>query len=251
MRLKAIENKSSKLYRGSFLETYSIKENLYNLLKLKNIYSSNIEISQSDSTYSVNTNLFFPTDKVLKYKKFLAINNTNLDLSRQFINIPKIFQNKNIILKLRVLNYEIDKKVAKLNFSELRKFRYSLFVKKYTMFFDLVKLASLVSSSRDTVHIFLYFLGLVFRSLPKKKHNLFISFLKFLLNLMIVKNSVSLQGMKITINGKLQGKTRAKTVKIHVGNVSINSLGVDTISSKIHVYTLYGAYGIQVLASYK
>lgn len=71
------------------------------------------------------------------------------------------------------------------------------------------------------------------------------------MNLIILKNNTNIGGIKITINGKLQGKTRAKTVKIQTGAVSINSIKNKPIQSKIHIYTIYGTYGLQILASYK
>ena len=245
-----MENRFIKLKRNNLLNTLSIKKNIENLYRLKNVYCSNINLNVTDKTVHINSSVFFTTDKLIRYKRNLFSKKRLSNLNKK-APINKLFNNKNVLIKTKILNKLVDKSYAIFILNNIKKFNSSLFSKRYTQFFDLVKIATLTAYNKENVYLFTRILGSIFRSLQKRKQNLFVSFLKHLLNLMIVKNNKNLQGMKIILNGKLQGKTRAKTVKIQTGPVSINSIKEKPITSKIHIYTLYGAYGLQILANYK
>lgn len=236
-----------KLQRYQFIKTFQVKENIENLYKRKKIESSKTDVILSEKNTKLNSVLFYSTDKLLRYKRNL-IKKKNTDKK---IKIQNLFPKKSISLKIRILNKEVDKTYAKFLFTNLRKFTNSLFSKRYTLFFDLIKITALASENKENLNLLTRVLASIFRLLPKRRHNLFISFLKHLLNIIIVKNPKNLIGMKILINGKLQGKTRAKTVKILTGNASINTIKDNPILSKAHIYTLYGAFGLQILAKYK
>lgn len=245
-----MESKTTKLQRNNLINTLNIKKNIENLYKFKNVYCSKINLNITENNVYLNSNVFFTTDKLIRYKRNLFNKRPLINLNKK-ISINKLFKNKNVTLKTKILNKLIDKNYAIFLLNNVKKFNNSLFSKRYTQFFDLIKIATLTSMHKENVQLFSKILASIFRSLPKKKHNLFISFLKHLLNLLIVKNEKNLKGMKIVLNGKLQGKTRAKTVKIQTGPVSINSIKEKPVSSKVHIYTLYGAYGLQILANYK
>lgn len=260
-----MKNSVSKLYRYNLIKTLGLKENLLQLFRRKNIYLSNVDISRDEKLLSINTNIFFPTEKVLKLKRSLVQNRrqrikkqllirSNLSSRVQGKNRHVYRMNKNLfirnmIVKFRVLNADLEKIRLRYFFNKLKRFRYSLFNKRYSLFFDMVKVISLISVNKGNLDLFSYLLGVLFRTLHKKKHKLFISFLKHLANCIIdsVKN---LNGIKIVINGKIQGKVRAKTVKIQAGRISITNLGNAPQISKVHVFTVYGAYGIHVLVNY-
>ena len=251
MQIKNIENRKIKLQKKDLLDTLNIKENFENLCRMKKIFTSKTNVLVNEQNLYLNTNLFFPTEKLIRFKRNLFNKNKKkLNIRQRSLKINNLFFNKNLIIKTRILNKEIDKKYALFLLNNLKKFSNSFFSKRFTMFFDLIKITTLTAFNKENIHMFSKFLGLIFKTLPKKKHNLFISFLKQLMNLIIIKNKKSLKGIKIILNGKLQGKTRAKTVKIQTGTVSINSISEQPIQSKIHIYTIYGAYGLQVLANY-
>jgi hypothetical protein len=245
-----MESKTIKLQRNNTINTLNIKKNIENLYRFKNVYCSKINLNITEKNVCLNSNLFFTTDKLIRYKRNLFSKKPLVNLNKK-ISITKLFKNKNVTIKTKILNKLIDKNYAIFLLNNVKKFNNSLFSKRYTQFFDLIKIATLTSMHKENVQLFSKILASIFRSLPKKKHNLFVSFLKHLLNLLIVKNTKNLKGMKIVLNGKLQGKTRAKTIKIQTGPVSINSIKEKPVSSKIHIYTLYGAYGLQILANYK
>ena len=96
-------------------------------------------------------------------------------------------------------------------------------------------------------------LGQIFRILPKRKHTRFIYFLKILFKTIIENDlnkgdnqTLKIKGIKFIINGKLQGKTRADSSLIQLGSVPIQSIGKDVDFSRLHVYTMYGAFGFQM-----
>ena len=47
------------------------------------------------------------------------------------------------------------------------------------------------------------------------------------------------------------GKTRASTVKIAKGSLVLNTVNAGCINDKMHVYTLYGAFGFKLWINYK
>lgn len=47
------------------------------------------------------------------------------------------------------------------------------------------------------------------------------------------------------------GKTRASTIKIERGSLSLNTVNSGCIAEKMHVYTLYGAFGFKIWINYK
>ena len=49
----------------------------------------------------------------------------------------------------------------------------------------------------------------------------------------------------------MMGKTRASTVKIEKGALSLTTINADCIENKLHVYTLYGAFGFKIWINYK
>lgn len=252
MQLKNVENNIVRLKRKNFLDTFNLKKNLVALYRLRKVYYSNIEVSIVEKNICLNANIFFPTDKLMRYKRALINrNNKFLKNKAKVKKVNKLFLNKNITVRTRILNKEVKKEFETLLLNNLMKFNSSFFSKRFNMFYDLLKITTLASFDKENIHLFTRFLGLVFRALPKRRHNLFISFLKLLINLIVVQNDTNISGIKIIINGKLQGKLRAKTLKIQTGAVSINSIKNKPIQSKIHIYTIYGTYGLQILANYK
>lgn len=236
-----------KLQRYSINKNLQIKENLENLYRRKGVYVAETIANTQNNTVYLNTRIFYSTDKILRYKRNIKSKRKN----KKPLDTTKLFNNKKVSLSTTILNTEIDKKYAFYLFNDLQRFIGSLFSKRYTLFFDLIKVTCLAAEKKENLVLLTKILATTFRFLPKKKHNLFLSFLKQLSNIIIIENKKNLLGIKITINGKLQGKERAKSVTVLTGSVSVNALKDCPVLSKAHIYTLYGAYGLQILATYK
>ena len=52
------------------------------------------------------------------------------------------------------------------------------------------------------------------------------------------------------INGKLKGKLRASSLKILVGKIGTQTISSEIDFSKVHVYTIYGCFGIKIWVNY-
>lgn len=272
LSLKNANASSINLYKKSLLKQIKFKEDFINLLRIKKIYHSHMNVSILDNNTYVDTGLFYSTEKLInfrknkrKYSKRFKAKKIKITKAKNFKRLRsrdnflkklnkhllnRVFLTRNLHVKCINWNKKIDPKYTKKLYKRLQKYNYSLFNQKRDLFIDLIKIVSLMANNKECFPIFVKFLGLSFSKINKKKHNVYISFLKLLLNVLIIKLKKTILGMKIIINGRTRGKTRAKTVKIKVGSVSVNTTNNPSLLSKVSVYNAYGAFGIQVLINY-
>jgi ribosomal protein S3 len=88
--------------------------------------------------------------------------------------------------------------------------------------------------------------------LQKKTHSRFLLFLKIVFDLLVLNKKVkklskksNVKGLKFVLNGKLKGKTRASSAYGQFGCVSISTIVQNTVFAKLHIYTLYGVFGLR------
>jgi len=96
----------------------------------------------------------------------------------------------------------------------------------------------------------------MFRVLRKKKHSSFISFIKRFFSVLIFSipeqtkifkyNHNPIKGIKFLINGKIKGKARSSTTCVTLGQVPIQTLDSNIDFSKVHVFTIYGVFGLKL-----
>lgn len=250
-----IINQNKFLITNSFL----IKQELTNALFRKDILVSNIDISQSNNTTALNLEAFTRTSKLLKYRKTLKKKTLNNSRSKNYSKVNNLilnslknqFANSNLLINYTNINRKIDKKVLTNCFKAFRKFSTVLFSRGFNLFIDFLKIISLVDQNKINPKMFLLILGQIFRNLTKKKHTKFIFFIKTIFDNLITSENNNVIGIKLVINGKLMGKTRASTVKIERGSLSLNTVNSGCIAEKMHVYTLYGAFGFKIWINYK
>jgi hypothetical protein len=250
-----IINQNKFLITNSFL----IKQELVNALFRKDILVSNINMSQANNTTSLNIDAFTRTSKLLKYRKTLKkgglinskYNKYNKVNDLVLSSLKTKFVNNNLLINYTNINKTIDKKVLTNYFKVFRKFSTVLFSRGFNLFIDFLKIVTLVDQNKINPKVFLLVLGQIFRNLTKKKHTKFIFFIKTIFDNLILSESNNVIGIKLVINGRLMGKTRASTVKIERGSLSLNTVNSGCISEKMHVYTLYGAFGFKIWINYK
>ena len=250
-----IINQNKFLITNSFL----IKQELTNALFRKDILVSNMDISQSNNTTALNLEAFTRTSKLLKYRKTLKKKTLNNSRSKNYSKVNNLilnslknqFANSNLLINYTNINRKIDKKVLTNCFKAFRKFSTVLFSRGFNLFIDFLKIISLVDQNKINPKMFLLILGQIFRNLTKKKHTKFIFFIKTIFDNLITSENNNVIGIKLVINGKLMGKTRASTVKIERGSLSLNTVNSGCIAEKMHVYTLYGAFGFKIWINYK
>lgn len=255
-RSNVLTLRKSKL--NSNLLSVNSKEVLYGLTFLKflnKLYSKkNIIVIKNDLNFESNklflsVSLFFQTSKLLSYsdklKKTKSLNN-KLNISNLFSLVKNHFfllNNNYIKLSFINLNIFIEKRLSVFFFNKLRRFYPLIFTRRFNLFVDFIKMSSLFAQNKINSKIYLVIIGQIFRTLPKRKHNIFIIFLKTLFSIFIQKKYIS--GIRLLINGRLKGKPRSNSISFLFGSTPVQSLSKNIEFSKLHVYTLNGAFGFK------
>ena len=84
--------------------------------------------------------------------------------------------------------------------------------------------------------------------MKEKKHSNYIQFIRIICDTLVEKKII--KGIKFSISGRILGKTRASCVKVERGAISLNTINSNNQFAKLHVYTIYGAYGLKLWISY-
>lgn len=231
------------------------------LFSKKNVLVTKKELNLSANLINLNVTVFYDNVKLSKYKKRVQkIYSKSKSLSSNCYNISQLFTNRltffgtNLaLINLKILNAEVDKGLVKDFYQRTAKFVNILFQRKFNLFIDFLKIASLFYDKKIQALIFLKILGQIFKVLPKKKHNRFLFFLKHIFQMLAevhTSKSIPVQnqirGVKFIISGKLQGKTRGSSSCIQIGSVPIQSIEKNIEFSKLHVHTLYGVFGFKI-----
>jgi hypothetical protein len=251
------QNNESREFLCGF-EYLKILEKLFNK---KNVLLINSELNLVHSSYRLNINLFFRTPKLTRYKK-KTINHLRFSKKLKsnlgfFLNSNKLFKifvpkrlikKKSIVLlKIKVVNCFINNFLLKQFYQKTSRFTNILFVRKFTLFIDFLKISALLYEKKVSVNTFIFILSQIFKVLPKNKHSRFLFFLKQVFQMLIQDSKhCMIKGIKFLINGKLRGKTRGSSSCIQIGMVPIQSIDKNIEFSKAHVYTLYGAFGFKI-----
>jgi hypothetical protein len=241
-----------------FLKGFTFINHFERMLNKKNLIVDNKELNFESNKLFLNFSVFFSSTKTLFYRKkgmsvkknsFLETEALKKLLFKQFSSL-----NNNVVsLSLINLNNHLDKNSLNLFYKNFKRFIGVLFSRRFNLFIDFLKINSLFLHSKISTKMFLGLLGQIFKILPKSKHGRFLVFLKLLFkNLLLAskdfnkKNLKSILGIKLIISGKIKGKPRSSVSCIQVGSVPSQSLMKDISFSKIHVYTLYGAFGFKI-----
>lgn len=238
---------------------FSFLKNLEVLLSKKNIIITNNNLNIVSNVLFLDLDIFFLTNKVSVFRKKLSLINKSLN-NNFFLNFIlkqfKMFSINSVVFNFSIINFRIKKETSFFFFKKLKRFIPLLFNRRFNLFIDFIKIISLFSNSQASAKVFLFFLQKIFKNLTKKQHNQFLSFLKFCFHVLIydLNNSkvvtTPIKGIKLIINGKLKGKTRASSSTILVGQISTQTFNSKIDYSKAHIYTLYGVFGIKVWVSY-
>jgi hypothetical protein len=247
-------NQNKLLLTNSIL----IKQELNNVLFRKDVLASEVNLAQSNNNLIVSIQGFTRTSKLLKYRKLLK-NYSLVNKYRKHKNLANLFTHSfknsitknNVLINYTNLNILIDKNLLTKNFKIFKKFHSVLFARGSNLFLDFLKVLTLVEQKKISLKAFLIILGQIFRNSNKKKHTRFVLFIKTIFDTLEHSLENSVLGLKLIINGRIMGKTRASTVKIERGSLSLNTVNSGCIFEKLHVYTLYGAFGFKLWINYK
>lgn len=246
----------SKEYESNFLFFFKIGKLLDRLFILKNTIVNNFSLNLLNNQTFFSISVYFKYSKTEFYKKkryiFDKVNKTSSDnfLWKQLFSFFKI---NLVILRIQNLNLLIDEKILNSLYSKIRYSKKILFARRHTLFIDFLGLSSLFFQGHVTSNVYLNILGVVFSSLSKRRHKTFLMFLERLftifLNLPSSDSSLSkskIKGLKFILSGRIQAKLRSSKEIIQVGKVPSQSIEKNIEFSKIHVYTLFGAFGLKL-----
>lgn len=240
------------------LQTSNPKEFIYglNLLTFFNylFYKKNVIVVDSTLNFEANKLflnfvLFFQTTKLLNFqsiKKTESFIGPRLNPSCLFPLIKRqfsILNNNCIQISVKTINHSIQKSSLVFFFNKLKRFSTLLFARRLNLFIDFVKLSCLLDQNKINAKVFLFIIGQIFRTLSKSKHNIFLVFLKTVFQIFVDKKNIA--GIKLLISGRIKGKPRSNTTSIVVGSLPVQSLSKNIEYSKLHVYTLNGAFGFK------
>lgn len=232
-KIKAKNRKNLKIQKNQKFKKHLSKKNFSNKAK-KNKNNKNITIPK----------------KVKRIKaKFILKNKKKYNVVK---NIFKhLVKNELVILKLKLLNKKIDRKITPILLDGLTSFKRQLFSRRFNLFFDFVKLSSLFIKREINLNAYTTILGTIFKFLPKRSHGKFFNFTKKLLNKLISLPQTKIKGIKVMINGKLKGKLRSSSFALSVGKIESQKISAKMEFSRVHINTLYGCFGLKMWANYK
>jgi hypothetical protein len=171
----------------------------------------------------------------------------NFDFIEQLLECLSIFTKKN--LDINIILQQINNKNLFLRFYHKTKFLKSIIIKlrKYSnsLFFkESLNILSIVITKKNSAKLIAEFLAFQFSVI--KKHNYFLNFLKRALILLVTSNFSSIQGLKILIKGRLNGKLRAKSRLLLIGKIPLQTINSKISYSTSVSYSLYGTFGFKI-----
>jgi hypothetical protein len=234
------------------------KRNIIHLFFKKKIIVTNIVSSCINNCLFLNLNLFFCSSTISFLKKKLKKKQKKIQKTlekKNYIKFLNLFQKQfnldKLILNTQVLNYKVSKKITKYIYFKNKKFINSLFSRRQQLFYDILKISTLFYKNLISSEILLKLLVLTFKILPKKKHKIFINFIKNLFNILVsdlfkkdIKKSII--GIKFLVNGKIGGKTRSSSNLIIVGNIPTQTISKNVNFCFCHANTIYGTFGFKL-----
>lgn len=173
-----------------------------------------------------------------------------IEWTKTLSTLTKDLPSNNLIVhKITLLNKQVNMKIVRIAHSKLKFFKKTLFSRRFDLYYDFLKLTSLLITRKVKIGVYNIILGKIFKYLMKKSHNKFFNFLKKLSHL--VTRSSTIGGIKFGINGKLKGKLRANSFKLEIGKIGIQTITSDIDFSIVHINTLYGCFGLKTWIKYK
>lgn len=230
-----------------------IKLNKINKHKYKHVYQKTKNTKKSSKTIIKQKDFISKTIykrcSILKKQKndrndfYLNDFKTN-NFSEQILEALNLFTNRNYntYLTFRNLNsnltVKLKKEIWRKKLLQLKRY------KKQEFFKESINVILIVLKSKNSAELFAKFLTKYISTL--KKHFYFILFIKQALNLFLTSDLSKIIGVKIIINGRLNGKPRARNNIIIVGNMPTQTLKTNIDYYQSTAFSSNGTLGIKV-----
>ena len=221
------------------------------LMNKRSIFLINTDFTYNCNKIYLKFVVFYSTRKLNSYRKFTSKKKSKtyaLPLNNILSRIQKLSKTTLIFTQFKVLTIK-NKDLVQLFYNNFKKFAGVLFDKRYNLFLDFIKIASLFFEKKISTKILLHMLGKIFCFLQKKRHSQFFVFIEKLFNLFLIntKNEGSnIRGIRFLVSGKLLGKAMASRQLINIGCVPTQTYKEHIDFEQLHVYTLYGVFGFKI-----
>jgi hypothetical protein len=249
MRLYA--NALNFLKNSDSVFSFQLFRRLKELFLKKNFLLSRLQLDViNNSLVYLQIIGFVQTRKLSFFKKSLKKQKCFVNKKKDFRNLLiSLFKNVSVNFSIKILNQHINKRNLRFFFHSLKRFESLLFGRSFVTFIDFMKAIDLVGQRKMSLYPFVHLLGKVFSTLTKRKHSKFNVFVVHVFDLLLSKYK-NIKGIKMVLNGRLSGKTRASTVKITRGSSNLNSISADHYYVQTSIYTQYGAFGLKLWITY-
>jgi hypothetical protein len=235
-----IEDSSTAIYKSNKLLSY-----LTRIFEIKNYWVNQIKLTNSKK----RLNIF------LSFYKYKADPKSTKDLCviKKLINQNLLISlnlyetNKTISFKTQNLNKKLSTKIAASNLykNELKNTLIKLkpFFKNQSFQKSIHSLIIVITNPCSSA--LLNKLIANYLTENKKQHNFFLSFIKKALSILIKTRLSKIKGIKIVINGRLNGRPRARKTLIKIGTIPQQSMVTSIDYNESTAYTKNGTFGIK------
>ena len=243
---------SNNLKYTNFLYGIMFLKTLKKLFDYKKLFLSKSSLNVFGNQVTLNLDIFFKTASINTFRQNIGITKkkTKNFFSSIYFKILKKLKTNLIILSVKNLNKYVDKKLFLIFFSKFKKFQSSLFPRRFNFFIDFIKLSILFFLSSISLIYYIEIIGQIFKILPKRRHNYFLSFIQQIFYVLIYDfknyNNSNLKGVKLMLSGRIQAKPRAKFKYFQIGILPLQTINARIDFSKTHIYTFYGVFGLKV-----
>ena len=237
----------------NWVSLYNFMLNFTRLVNIKGILTQNFVCNMDNNIVYIFIYFFYQNSKISFYRNRCIKANILTKFFKKNFLLKKIFhvytsqlRISKLFLKINVLN----RMVNKLHLSHFRFFLknyHALFIRRFNLFIDFIKVVVLFVNKVLDTKVFIFFLSRLFKFLSKRSHTKFLSFVKDLFfSILNFESNSKIGGFKFVVNGKIRGKDRASTKLIQLGKVPAQSISKNIDFCFSHVYTIYGAFGFKL-----
>lgn len=158
-------------------------------------------------------------------------------------------------LNLYTKNYKINIKAKNLNnrfkLQKNEKYKYKKIIKTFKKFLkdkyykNLIKIMFIAISEKNSAKLLADYIAICINK-QKKRHGYLLFVLKKCFTTLIFSEFSKIKGLKIEISGRINGAPRAKTKRIQVGSIPLQSFDSAISYYNTTSYTLNGSFGVKV-----
>ena len=242
------------LQNKNFIYPITFLKLLKKLFNQKKIFLVNSSFNILGNQIILNLHLFFRTVKITKFKRNTLFSRKKESKYKNFLNtyskILSFLKANSITLTITNFNKYLDKFLFQKLFFQFKKYHTTIFPRRFNFFIDFIKISILFFYSKINLNFYTEIIGQIFKILPKRRHNLFFSFVHLFFKKLIYDfqqlHKGSLKGVKFMICGRIAAKPRAKFKYFQIGTIPSQTIESNVEFSKVHVYTLYGVFGFKI-----